>query len=317
MARIRDGEAVPERFRGSVVALGNFDGVHRGHQKLVATAQEIARATSVASAVLTFDPHPRDFFAPDKPRFSLTDERAKLKIFSWLGLDVVFIKRFDGRLAATGAADFVTGTIGRDLGASGIVVGPNFFFGRGRQGSPQLLADLACRHGLGCSVADTVEIEGAPVSSTRIRAALERGDVASANAMLGYRWFVSGEVEHGRKLGRTLGYPTANLALGRGCRLRHGIYAVRVALGPGDVRDAVASFGSRPTFDDGAPLLEIHLFDFAGDLYGREIEAEFVGWIRGEERFASAEALVAQMDRDSEQARALLAQGSEMPSLIG
>jgi riboflavin kinase/FMN adenylyltransferase len=257
----RDGEPVPASLQGSVAAIGNFDGVHRGHQALIQVAHADAEAAGRPSAVLTFEPHPRALFRPEAPLFRLTPETVKLALFA---------------------------------------------------GHQALCRD----HGLSCSVVPVVADGDEVVSSSAVRAALERGDVAAANRLLGYRWFVRGEVRHGQKRGRTLGYPTANLRLADDCRLRHGIYAVRASLGPGAVYEGVASFGRRPTFDNGAPLLEAFLFDFAGDLYGRLLDIELVGWIRGEERFDSAEALVERMHRDSEEARALL-KADRVPSVIG
>jgi riboflavin kinase/FMN adenylyltransferase len=263
------------------------------------------------SAVLTFEPHPRQFFAPDTPMFRLTPEPVKLAILARLGLNGAFVRRFDRALASTTAAEFVGVLLKQDLGASGVVVGHDFHFGRGREGTPAVLASLCGEHGLACEIIAPVAQDGEPISSSVIRTALENGDIARANALLGYRWFVEGVVRHGDKRGRTLGFPTANLSLDA-CGLRHGIYAVRVAPGDGTVRDGVASFGRRPTFDNGAPLLEAHVFDFAGDLYGRRVQVEFVGWIRGEERFDSATALVARMEEDARQARALLARAAAL-----
>jgi riboflavin kinase/FMN adenylyltransferase len=300
---VRDGDPVPEALQGAVLALGNFDGVHLGHQRLVATARALASEKSAPSAVLTFDPHPRAFFAPGQPRFCLTPEPVKLKLFESLGLDGAFIRRFDAALAATSAEDFVARVIRDELQGGALVVGPNFMFGRGREGTPALLLDLARRHGLEVRVAEAVEVDRETVSSSRIRGSLADGAIETANRLLGYRWLVQGEVEHGRKLGRTLGYPTANLPLDIGCALKHGIYAVRVALFGDAIHDGVASFGRRPTFDNGAALLEIHLFDFVGDLYGRRVACEFIAWIRGEERFESAEALVERMHLDAAEAR--------------
>ena len=314
----RDGEPVPLKLAGAVVAIGNFDGVHRGHRTLIERAMNLAAAAGRPSAVLTFEPHPRQFFAPDKPMFRLTPEPVKLAILAKLGLDGAFVRRFDRAFASTTAAEFVGGLLKRDLGISGVVVGHNFHFGRGREGTPAVLASLCDEHGLTCDIIAPVAQDGEPISSSAIRGALEEGDIARANGLLGFRWFVDGEVRHGDKRGRTLGYPTANLSLDS-CDLRHGIYAVRIAPVDGTLRDAVASFGRRPTFGNGAPLLEVHVFDFSGDLYGRRVQVEFVGWIRGEERFESAEALVARMEEDARQARELLARaGSAEPeTMIG
>jgi riboflavin kinase / FMN adenylyltransferase len=314
----RDGEPTPPGLRGALAAIGNFDGVHRGHRALIGRTRALAAAVGRPAAVLTFEPHPRQVFAPDAPMFRLTPEPVKLAVMAKLGLDGAFVRRFDPAFAATTAAAFVGDLLRRDLGVSGVVVGHDFHFGRAREGTPAVLAALCAEHGLTCEIIPAVAQGGEPISSSAIRAALEAGDIARANALLGYRWFVAGAVRHGDKRGRTLGYPTANLSLAD-CGLRHGIYAVRTALPDGMMRDGVASFGRRPTFDNGAPLLEVHLFDFAGDLYGRDVQVEFVGWIRGEERFDSAEALVARMDEDAREARMMLAraEADQPESMIG
>ncbi|MEH3117344.1 MAG: bifunctional riboflavin kinase/FAD synthetase [Methylorubrum populi] len=311
----REDDPVPRALAGAVVALGNFDGVHRGHRALIETVR--SEAGTRPAAVLTFEPHPRAFFAPDQPMFRLTGPRAKEIVFARLGLDGLIVRRFDARLAGTRAGDFVVGWLRDGLGLSGVVIGHDFHFGRGREGSPGMLAELCSRAGLSCRVVAAVSaLPGdAPISSSAIRTALAAGDVARANDLLGYRWFVLAQVRHGDKRGRTLGYPTANLALDA-CGLAHGIYAVRVRLADGSLRDGVASYGRRPTFDDGAPLLEVHLFDFAGDLYGQEVAVEILSYLRGEERFASAEALVARMDVDSARARAAI-RTDRVPSMLG
>ena len=314
---VRD-EAAPPELRRATVAIGNFDGVHVGHRKLIERAIAAAGDAKSPSAVLTFEPHPRKFFAPDRPMFRLTPEPVKLAILRKLGLGGAFIRRFDRGLADTTAAGFVSGLLVRELGVAGVVVGHDFHFGRGREGTPAVLADLCRREGIACEIVPAVALEGHSVSSSDVRAALEAGDVRLANHLLGYRWFIEGEVRHGDKRGRDLGFPTANLAMGEDFNLRHGIYAVRAALQSGEVRDGVASFGRRPTFDNGAQLLEIHIFDFAGNLYGRTLQVELVGWIRGEERFASAEALVGRMHEDVQRARQILAgSDDEALSMIG
>jgi riboflavin kinase/FMN adenylyltransferase len=303
----REGDPLPAALRGAVAAIGNFDGLHRGHQHLIAAAREEAERQGRPSAAITFEPHPRDYFDPGGRLFRLTPEPVKLDILARLGLAGAFVLRFDGALASRSARDFVADLLIARLALSGVVVGHDFHFGRGREGSPAVLHDLARRYGLSFTEVPVVADGDRIVSSSRIRSALEQGDIAAANALLGYRWLVRSEVRHGDKRGRTLGYPTANLRLDENCRLRHGIYAVRVKVG-GEMHGGVASFGRRPTFDNGAPLLEAFLFDFSGDLYGRAIDVEFIGWIRGEERFASAEALVERMDEDSRRARAMLAE---------
>ncbi|MGU3360450.1 bifunctional riboflavin kinase/FAD synthetase [Methylobacterium sp. M6A4_1b] len=305
----REDEPVPPAIAGAIAAIGNFDGVHLGHRALIAAVRETARAACHPAVALTFEPHPRAYFAPHLPMFRLTDADAKEIVFAHLGLDGLIVRRFDAILAGTSARDFVEGLLVRDLGVAGVVIGHDFHFGRGREGTPALLADLCAQAGLSCRIIPPVGLNAGaePVSSSAIRAALAEGAVARANALLGYRWFVSGEVRHGDKRGRTLGYPTANVAL-TACNLAHGIYAVRVRLPDGRVTDGVASYGRRPTFDDGAPLLEVNLFDFSGDLYGQTITVEFLGYIRGEVRFDGAEALIAQMHRDAAEARRIIAE---------
>ena len=249
--------------------------------------------------------------------FRLSSVAAREIVFRRLGLDGVIVRRFDAGLAGTGARAFVERLLRDDLGLSGVVVGHDFHFGRGREGTPAMLAALCAESGLSCRIVAPVALgtESEPVSSSAIRRALAQGDVARANALLGYRWFALARVRHGDKRGRTLGYPTANLALTE-CALAHGIYAVRVRLPDGSMRDGVASYGRRPTFDDGAPLLEVNLFGFSGDLYEQEIAVELVGFIRGEERFASAAALIARMDVDSVEAREILS-ADTTPSMLG
>ncbi|KQP38450.1 riboflavin biosynthesis protein RibF [Methylobacterium sp. Leaf104] len=312
----REDEPVPPAIAGPIAAIGNFDGVHLGHRALIAAVRETARAAARPAVALTFEPHPRAYFAPHLPMFRLTDADAKEIVFAHLGLDGLIVRRFDASLAGTSAREFVERLLVRDLGVAGVVIGHDFHFGRGREGTPALLADLCAQAGLSCRIIPPVGLSAGaePVSSSAIRAALAEGVVARANALLGYRWFVSGKVRHGDKRGRTLGYPTANVAL-TACNLAHGIYAVRVRLPDGRVTDGVASYGRRPTFDDGAPLLEVNLFDFSGDLYGRTIAVEFLGYIRGEVRFDGAEALIAQMHRDAAEARRIIAE-DVVPSMF-
>ena len=313
----RAEEPVPAALAGAVAAVGNFDGVHRGHRVLVEAVRDAARAAGRPAVVLTFEPHPRAFFRPNAPMFRLTGAAAKEIVFARLGLDGLILRRFDAALAATGARAFVVDLLHGALGLSGVVIGHDFHFGRGREGTPAILAELCGETGLTCAVVPPVALSGEaePVSSSAVRAALAAGALARANALLGYRWFVLGPVRHGEKRGRELGYPTANLML-PDCDLAHGIYAVRVRLEAGAIRDGVASYGRRPTFDDGAPLLEVNLFGFSGDLYGRDIAVEFVGFIRGEERFADAAALIARMHVDAAEARAMLA-ADRTPSMLG
>jgi riboflavin kinase/FMN adenylyltransferase len=263
---------------------------------------------------VTFEPHPRSFFQPNVPQFRLSSERDKLRLLAATGLDGAVVMAFDARRAATSATDFIANDLVARLGVSGIAVGYDFHFGKGRAGTPTLLQSEGARLGIPVHVEKRHETNGITVSSGSIRDALGQGHVDRAETMLGYPWFVSGEVRHGDKRGRDLGYPTANLALDPGCRLRHGIYAVRVGLS-GKRLDGVASFGTRPMFDNGAPLLEVHLFDFAGDLYGQSLDVAFIGFLRDEMKLASMEALMAQMDADSTAARAALAADPGFPAL--
>src|SRR3982075_3061857 len=292
--------------KGTVVALGNFDGVHLGHRAVIAAALQMGRAHRKPALAVTFEPHPRSFFSPNTPQFRLTDEAAKLRLLAGTGLAGAVLMAFDKARAGTTAQDFIHHDLIERLGIGGIAVGYDFHFGKGRVGSPGLLVNEAPRLGIEVDVQAHVDIEERPVSSSAIRMALAEGQIADATAMLGGPWFIAGEVIHGEKRGRDLGYPTANIRLDKNCGLKHGIYAVRVGRGA-ERFDGVASFGRRPTFDNGAPLLEIFLFDFNGDLYGTTLDVAFIAFIREELKFGSAEALVRQMDDDSARARAALA----------
>ena len=289
--------ALGRRLRSPAVAIGNFDGVHRGHRAVIAAALARARALGRKAAALTFDPHPRTFFRPDLPMFRLSSERDKMRLLAATGLDGAVILRFDGALAATSAQDFITRILVGRLGIAGAAIGFDFHFGKDRKGSPAYLAGQGAELGFTVDVVPPLQDEGRPVSSGAVREALGAGEVVEAAELIGAPWFVSGEVVHGEKRGRDLGFPTANIRLDPSCGLRHGIYAVRAQI-DGRLVDGVASFGRRPTFDNGAPLLEVFLFDFSGDLYGKTIDVAFIGWIRGEEKFASIDALKQAMDRD-------------------
>ena len=303
---IRDGTPAAAIPKGAVVAMGNFDGVHLGHRAVIAAALQMGRAHRRPALALTFEPHPRRFFSPNTPQFRLTDEAAKLRLFAGTGLEGAVVMTFDKARAGTTAQDFIHHELIGRLGVSGIAVGYDFHFGKGRVGSPSLLVNEAPRLGIEVDVQPHVDIEERPVSSSAIRMALAEGQIEDATSMLGGPWFVTGEVIHGEKRGRDLGFPTANIRLDNNCGLKHGIYAVRV--GRGELRyDGVASFGRRPTFDNGAPLLEVFLFDFKGDLYGATLDVAFIGFIREELKFDGVDALVAQMNDDSARARAALA----------
>jgi riboflavin kinase/FMN adenylyltransferase len=312
---VRDLGAGLERLKGSVVALGNFDGVHRGHRHVIATALERARLLGRGAAVLTFEPHPRAFFRPDEQLFRLTDEANKLRLFAATGLDGAVVMTFDAKLAGLTAEAFVRDILVDRLAVGGAVVGFNFHFGKNRAGSPEFLVAEGAKHGFTVDIVPVFTDGGRPVSSGPVREALIRGEVTEAAELLGHPWFVTAAVIHGDKRGRELGYPTANLVLDPGCRLRHGIYAVRVGIGS-ERHDGVASFGRRPMFATATPLLEVFLFDFSGDIYGRTIDVAFIGWIREEMKFAGLDDLIRQMDDDSRRARELFVKsGNAFPPL--
>jgi riboflavin kinase / FMN adenylyltransferase len=307
---IRDSTPPASIPKGAVVAMGNFDGVHLGHRAVINAAIEMGRAHGRPALALTFEPHPRRFFSPHSPQFRLTDETAKLRLLAGTGLAGAVVMTFDKARAQTSAQDFINHELIGRLGVCGIAVGYDFHFGKGRVGSPSLLVSEAPRLSIAVDVQPHVDIEERPVSSTAIREALAEGQIEEATTMLGGPWFVAGEVIHGEKRGRDLGYPTANIRLDRDCGLKHGIYAVRVGRGRGANRvlvDGVASFGRRPTFDNGAPLLEVFLFDFHSNLYGESLDVAFIGYIREELKFTDVDALVRQMDDDSATARRQLA----------
>jgi riboflavin kinase/FMN adenylyltransferase len=307
---IRDTTPATDIPRGAVVAMGNFDGVHLGHRAVIDAALRMGRAHGKPALAVTFEPHPRSFFSPNSPQFRLSDETNKLRLLAGTGLDGAVVMTFDKARAGTSAQDFIHHDLIGRLGVSGIAVGYDFHFGKGRAGSPSLLVSEGPRLGIEVDVQAHVDIDERPVSSSAIRMALAEGQIDEATAMLGGPWFVSGAVIHGEKRGRDLGYPTANIRLDKNCSLKHGIYAVRVGRGQGKDHerfDAVASFGRRPTFDNGAPLLEVFLFDFKGDLYGTVLDIAFIGFIRDELKFDSIDALIRQMDDDSARARARLA----------
>ena len=303
-----DPMAPPHGLEGAVYAIGNFDGLHLGHQAVIERAVAIARERAAPSAILTFEPHPGDFFAARPVVFRLTPARDKAEISAGLGLDGIVFMRFDASLAAMSADEFVARVLVARLGVAAVVVGWDFHFGKGRSGSPATLAEAGLRQGFAVEIVAKVEDRGGEaarvVSSSAIRKALEQGDVAAAARGLGRNYSIRGRVISGRRLGRTLGVPTANIALEPTNRLAHGIYAAMARV-DGGTFPAVASFGTRPTVDDGPPLLEVHLLDFDGDLYGREMEVEFIERIRDERKFNSIPSLAAEMARDKERARAI------------
>ena len=297
-----DPPAAPPALRGAVYAVGNFDGVHRGHRAVLGLTGELARAAGRPSAVLTFEPHPADYFAGKPVVFRLTPFEEKAAALRDCGVDGVVSLSFGADLAGLSAQGFVAEVLVARLGVSAVVVGADFHFGKGRSGSPDFLRRAGEAQGFRVIVADKVEEQGEAVSSSLIRRALERGDVTTAEHMLGRRYRVGGEVIGGQRLGRTLGVPTANIALAPTNRLAFGVYAVRVRLGE-RVFGGVASFGVRPTVDNGPPLLETYILDFAEDIYGRRIEVEFTAYLRPELKFDGLPALKAAMAKDIADAR--------------
>lgn len=301
-------EPLPAQLKGGVVAIGNFDGVHRGHRAVLDRALELAKSRGVPALVLTFEPHPRTVFKPDAPVFRLTPAPLKARLLEAEGFQSVIEYPFDREFSQRSAEDFVKAVLVDWLGASGVVTGFDFHFGKGREGGPAFLMEAGSRHGFDVTLVDAFRDEGAEViSSSRIRQHLAEGDVVGAAGLLGYRYTVEAEVIGGQKLGRTLGYPTANMALPPETELKPGIYAVRFRRADGTLYDGVASFGYRPTVtENGAALLETYVFDFSGDLYGEVCSVSFFGHLRDELKFDGLEPLVAQIKRDDEEARALL-----------
>jgi riboflavin kinase/FMN adenylyltransferase len=302
----------PRGLENAVVAIGNFDGLHRGHAGVIVRALALAKRLGRPCALLTFEPHPADFFAGKRVIFRLTPRDAKEAILDRMGLEGMIVLTFDAALAGLSAEDFVAEMLVRRLGIGGVVAGYDFHFGARRAGTPEFLKEAGARHGFAVEIVDKITSDASgsldAVSSTAIREALEAGDVRRARELLGHPFLVEGEVTGGKKLGRELGFPTANIVPDPSCRLRHGIYAVRMSV-DGVTYSGVASFGRRPTFDDGPALLEVYLFEFNGDLYGKMVEVAFVDFIRGEEKFDSAAELVERMHRDAAQARDMLASG--------
>ena len=299
---------------GAVVAIGNFEGVHRGHRTVINVALARGREVTRKTAVLTFEPHPRAVFNPGEPVFRLSDETAKVRLLASTGLDGVILMRFDAALAALSAEEFVRRILIERFAVAGVAVGFDFHFGKGRAGSPAFLEAAGRAHGFSVDIVPAFSDSGVRISSGAVRAALAAGEVEVAAGMLGYPWFVTGAVVHGDKRGRELGFPTANLRLDPACGLRHGIYAVRVGIA-GERYDGVANFGRRPMFDSGVVLLEVFLFDFDADLYGATLDVAFLHWIRPELAFDSVDDLIRRMDEDCGLARAALARRPGFPPI--
>jgi riboflavin kinase/FMN adenylyltransferase len=307
MERLDGGSAVPRALRGGIVALGNFDGFHRGHQQVVARAVERARAEGRPVLVATFDPHPVRFFRPETAPFRLTSLDQRQRLFGAAGADAMIVFAFGAGLAETPADEFISNNLLDLIGAAGVVTGEDFTFGRGRGGNVDVLEAAGARLGFSVDAVGPVSDEEGPISSSRIRRALQQGDCETATRLLTRPFAIEGVVEHGDKRGRTIGYPTANVALGPYLRPRFGIYAVRGRLADGRVVDGAANLGIRPTFEPPRELLEPYFFGFEGDLYGQTVEVELISFLRPEEKYESLEALTAQMAADCDEARRRLA----------
>jgi riboflavin kinase/FMN adenylyltransferase len=299
--------AIPAALRGAVIALGNFDGFHRGHQAVAGEAIHWAQAEGRPSIIATFDPHPVRFFRPDVPPFRLTTLEQRQELYLAAGATAMLVFHFDAELSGTSAEDFIQRILIDRFGAHGVVTGGDFTFGKGAKGNVDLLRTLGGELGLQSRVVEAVAEGGDIVSSSRIRQALRDGDPQEAARLLTRPFAIRGIVEHGDKRGRTIGYPTANLAIDSYLRPKYGIYAVtgRI-LATGQVLHGAANIGIRPQFEPPKELLEPFFFDFSGDLYGQEIEVAFHHFLRGEAKFDSLEALIEQMDKDCAEARRLL-----------
>lgn len=309
MERLDGGSALPPHLAGGIVALGNFDGFHLGHQAVVGRAIAAARAAGRPAIVATFDPHPVRLFRPDAPPFRLTTLDQRERLFGAAGADAMLVFHFDAALAALTAEEFVARRLVARAHVGGVVTGEDFTFGKAKGGNVAILAELGRRNGFTVETVGPVSLDGRTVSSSRIRDMLVAGQPREAARLLTRPWAIEGLVTHGAKLGRTIGYPTANIDLGSYLRPAYGIYAVRGRLPDGRVLDGAANLGIRPSFEPPKELLEPYFFDFSGDLYGQRIEVELIDYLRPEAKFDTLEALTAQMEADCARARELLARG--------
>ena len=311
MRIFRHYDDVPDAYKGAVVAVGNFDGVHLGHQALIAKAARLARERNAPLGVLAFEPHPQEFFRPSPESFRLTPFRSKARLIAELGADAMFALAFDAEMAAKSAQDFVTDVLVEGLGIGCVVVGAEFRFGKGRAGDAAVLSYMGEMEGFGVDIFEPVAAEGGPkISSTRIREALQAGRPEDAARLLGHFWSVEARIEHGDGRGRTIGVPTANMRLVDCLKPAFGIYAVRASILEDDHvvarHDGVASFGIRPMFETPTPLLETYLFDFSGDLYGKHLSVELIAYLRPEMKLPDLDALKAQIAKDADVARKAL-----------
>ena len=307
MERLDGGSVVPPELRGGIVALGNFDGFHLGHQAVVGHAVERGRAEGRPVLVATFDPHPVRHFQPDAAPFRLTTLDQRERLFGAAGADAMIVFRFDAALAGQTAMEFVADRLLDKIGAGGVVTGDDFTFGKGKGGNVDVLADLGAKNGFSVDTIAPVALDGEPVSSSRIRELLIAGDPRGAARLLTRPFAIEGVVQHGDKVGRTIGYPTANIDMGNYLRPAYGIYAVRGRLADGSTLEGAANLGVRPSFDPPRELLEPYFFDFEGDLYNQTIEVALIEYLRPEAKFDDLDALKAQMALDCDRAREALA----------
>jgi riboflavin kinase/FMN adenylyltransferase len=312
MRIVRHYRSPPAEVKRAVVALGNFDGVHRGHRALIAQACTIAQETARPLAALVFEPYPREFFRPNDEPFRLTPFRAKARLLQEQGVESLIVLGFDAEMAGKLAQDFIMDVLVRELAVSHVVVGEDFRFGKGRGGDVTTLSYMGDMEGFGVTVVKAVAENGEKISSSKVRAALKAGHPDEAARLLGHWWSVEGHVAPGDKRGRALGFPTANLKLEHTLHPAFGVYAVRARRAHGnEIHEGVANFGIRPMFLLPAPLMEVHLFDFSGELYGEVLSVELIAYLRGEKAFDDIEALKVQMEADSKEARRILALTAE------
>lgn len=321
MRLFRQYHDIPEACRGAVVAMGNFDGFHRGHQAVIAEAGDLADQLGVPLAILTMEPHPRQFFNPSSEPFRLTPFRAKANYMRVFGVDVLVVLHFDQKLVTMSAQDFVLDVLKDGLGAVHVVVGYDYRFGQGRGGGVEVLGWMGKMEGFGVTIVAPIDQDGTdiPYSSSLIREALEGGQARKAAQLLGHWWSIDGHVEKGDRRGNTINFPTINLPMGEYLHPKLGVYAVRVVIGEGSFTgtyNGVANIGRRPTFAKQDIILEAHLFDFSGDIYGTHVQVEIVDFIRPEKKFDGLESLKAQIIQDSQTARTILARPENMRELL-
>ncbi len=302
MRIIRDVTTTPAEWKHTVLALGNFDGMHKGHTTLISECVALAKKLGTKPAVLTFEPHPREFFSPEKKPVSIYTFRQKVEHLGRMGIECIFALRFDNKLAATSAHDFIHQILGQSLSIKHVLTGYNFAFGKGRAGNTDFLKQEAQTLGFGVSIMPAVQDKDETISTSAIRAALAKGDIQKASHLLGHAYFLEGHVCHGHKRGQSIGFPTANLRMHHLCPPRFGVYAVRILV-DGAWHDGIANIGVRPTFGQNAPVLEVHIFDVNKDIYGKRIRVEFIEFIRGEQTFTGIDALRLQIASDIAQVR--------------